>query len=129
MQLIGTRVLFPLLIIFIILFAQPTAGQVVASFSQKADYLLIDNEDFRTTFVLYANKADFEYFTDKAGTMPEAFSFTSQETAGKNYLISIKYIHKPELLYVKKILLFLGVDQIEIEDKVVALQDFNPAAE
>lgn len=127
MQTMGTRILFSLLIIFIFSFTDSAVGQVIASFDQKADYLLVDDEDYRTTFVLYADMVDFEYFADKANSMPETLSFTSQITAVKNYLISIKYIHKPELLYVKKILLFLGVEKIEIENTLYILQEFDPA--
>jgi len=126
-QLVGPGILFPLLIIFMFSYTHPAVGQVLASFSQKADYLLIDNDDYSTTFALNAGKADFEYFTDKANAMPETLSFTSQKTAGKNYRISIKYIHKPDLFYVKKILLFLGVEKIEIENTLYVLQEFDPA--
>ncbi len=127
-QLLGPGILLPLLIIFMFLFTHPVVGQVLASFDQKADYLLIDNEDYSTKFILIADKADFEYFADKAKSIPETLSFTSQKAGGKKYLISIKYIHKTELLYVKKILLFFGVEKIEIENTLYILQEFDPAA-
>ena len=127
-QRVGPGILFPLLIIFMFSFTYPVVGQVLASFNQKADYLQIDNDNYRSAFILNASKADFEYFTDKANTMPETLSFALQKTAGKNYRISIKYIHKPDLFYVKKILLFLGVEKIEIENTLYIPQEFDPAA-
>jgi len=115
---------FPM--VFLFAFSMPADAQVVASFAGSQDFLKTDNGQFRTLFLLETDRETYNRIVSSARSMPETLTFTSRKLKKNKYQFSILFTHPAEISYVKKILLFLGVEQLKIDNRLYLLQEYNP---
>lgn len=101
--------------------------QVVASFSSDQHFLINDNGQYQTKFILEASKENFNILNSKALTMPETLTLNAEKFKKNQYQCSILYLYPTDVYYVKKTLLNLGIEQLRINNKLILLQDFEPA--
>jgi hypothetical protein len=113
--------------LFSVLFLYPVKSQVIASFSDSHDYLLAEDGQFKTVFVLEASKESYELLVSKALEMPETLSLKSKKNKKNHYSCSLHYIHPTDAYYVKKTLLNLGIEQLRINNNIYSLPDYDPA--
>jgi hypothetical protein len=111
-----------------VLFLNPVKSQVIASFSNSQDYLLAEDGQFKTVFVLEASKESYELLVSKALEMPETLTFKSERIKKNFYSCSLLYLHPTDAYYVKKTMLNLGIEQLRINNNIYSLPDYDPAS-
>jgi hypothetical protein len=107
-------------------FLKPVESQVIAVFEHSEDYLLTDNNQYQTIFVLETEKETYNLLLSKALSMSETLTFKSDKVKKNQYRCSILFIHPTDIYYVKKTLLNLGIEQLKINNKSYSLPDYEP---
>lgn len=105
------------------------SGQMVAMLESDHDFLRTENGQFRTVFIIEAEKEAYNKVVAVAATMPETFTFTTDKVKKNKYQFSILFTHPTDPSYVKKVLLTLGIEQLKVNNKLFKLPDYDPAAE
>lgn len=119
--------LFMAFILFLLVaLTRPVSCQVVASFKSSRDFLRTNNGTFQTVFLLETDRKTYKRIVSNAGSMPETLTFTSRKVKKNKYQFSILFTHATEISYVKKTLLFLGIEKVKLNDGLFVLQDYNP---
>lgn len=106
--------------------SKPVTGQVLASFESSRDFLRTDDGQYKTLFLLETDKETYSRIVSNARSIPETLTFASRRLKRNKYQCTILYTHPTEIAYVKKTLLFLGIEQLKIANKLTMLQDYNP---
>ena len=109
--------------------SQNASGQMVAMLESDHDFLRTENGQFRTVFIIEAEKEAYNKVLAVAATMPETFTFTTDKVKKNKYQFSILFTHPTDPSYVKKVLLTLGIEQLKVNNKLFKLPDYDPAAE
>jgi hypothetical protein len=109
--------------------SQNASGQMVALLESDHDFLRTENGQFRTVFIIEAEKEAYNQVVAIAATMPETFTFTTDKIKKNKYQFSILFTHPTDPSYVKKVFLRLGIEQLKVNNKLFKLPDYEPVAE
>lgn len=115
-----------LLMLVLIGFSGTLSAQVVATFTDRSDFLKTDNGQYLTVFMVEADKETYSRLVSNAQTMPETFTFTTIKVKKNKYRFSILFSHPTELSYVKKTLLCIGIDELNINNQLMKLPEYDP---
>jgi len=127
--LLCRNVLYLSFFVISIFLSQNASGQMVALLESDHDFLRTENGQFRTVFIIEAEKEAYNQVVAIAATMPETFTFTSDKIKKNKYQFSILFTHPTDPSYVKKVLLTLGIEQLKVNNKLFKLPEYEPVAE
>ena len=113
-------------LVFLLWFSVPVSGQVVALFESSHDFLTTDNGQSVSQFQLETDRNTYTQIVTRALSMPETLILTSRKIKKNLYHCSILFTHPTEISYVKKTLLYLGIEQLKINNTLYPLQEYNP---
>lgn len=115
-------------LVFIVFLVSGRHGfaQCTASFDNNQAFLVTSGEKATSTFQLLTSDAFIAEITQRAENMPETLTLSIESLPNSAFRCTILFTHPTEPAYLKKILLYLGITHISINEKLHTIGDFEP---
>ncbi|HOI87881.1 MAG TPA: hypothetical protein PLV51_08485 [Lentimicrobium sp.] len=103
------------------------AQEITAVFTETDDFLILEGDVNKTVFSIQPdNSQSLQMIAERASAMPETLTLSLGLTPSGANRITLTYNHPTDTVYVKKMLLFLGVTQVNVRGILCNTGDFQP---